>query len=140
MTENTISISKKQMWRYSTFLLAGVLLIGGFFVFAGKGELGITGNTIAGPIETVEIKTIIQDFQYQPDKITVKEGSKIRLTIQNKDNVLHGLHLPQFGLVDGVPGGLTKTFEFTAVETPTNGQAIPTCTQEHGEMLTINVI
>ena len=83
---------------------------------------------------------VIKGFQYSPDTITVKKGSQVRLTIQNKDNVLHGLHLPQFGLVDSTPPLTTKTFSFIAIETTTNGQAVPTCSQEHGETLTINVI
>lgn len=119
-----------------------LILVVGFFL-TNNGGGSVTGNAVAatgGPGEVVEINTVIQGFQYNPDTITVKEGSRVRLTIENKDNVLHGLHLPQFGLVDGTPGGTTKTVEFIAKETPTNGQALPTCTQEHGETLTINVV
>ena len=122
-------------------IFVAIVAVGLFFVLPGNSG-GITGNAIAvgGPGETVDVNTVIQGFQYRPDTITVKEGSKVRLTIENKDNVLHGLHLPQFGLNGGTPGGATKTFEFVARETPTNGQALPTCTQEHGEKLTIKVI
>ena len=72
--------------------------------------------------------------------ITVKEGSRVRLTIENKDNVVHGLHLPQFGIVDSQPALNTKTFEFVAIVTSTNNQAVPTCSLEHGETLTFNVV
>lgn len=139
--DNTIKISKKQIWKYSTFLLFTLVIVGGFFIFS-DGNSGITGNAIAtgGPGEIVEVKTVIQGFKYNPDTITIKEGSRVRLTIQNKDNVVHGLHLPQFGIVDIQPALNTKTFEFIATETPTNGQAVPTCSQEHGETLTFNVI
>ena len=140
---DTISINKKQIWKYSTFAL--VLIVIGFFMFGNNKQLTgdvITGNAIAagGPGVVVEIDTTIKGFQYNPDTITVKKGSTVRLTIQNKDNVLHGLHLPQFGLVDSTPPLTTKTFSFTAIETNTNGLAVPTCSQEHGETLTINVI
>jgi len=136
MTEentNTITISKKQIWKYSAFIF-GLLFIGTFF-FQG----GSTGNVI-GDGGIVEIKTTIQGFQYNPDVITVKEGSRVRLIIENKDNVVHGLHLPQFGIVDSQPALNTKTVEFVAVVTSTNGQAVPTCSLEHGETLTFNVI
>jgi len=138
MTEentNTITISKRQIWKYSAFVF-GLLFIGTFF-FQG----GSTGNVIGGGDGgIVEIKTTIQGFQYDPDVITVKEGSRVRLTIENKDNVVHGLHLPQFGIVDSQPALNTKTFEFIAKETSTNGQALPTCSLEHGETLTFNVV
>jgi len=143
MTEedtNTITINKKQIWKYSTFLLLGVFLVGGFFTLQGGGSP--TGDVVAagGSGEVVEVNTIIQGFQYDPDVITVKEGSRVRLTIENKDNVVHGLHLPQFGIVDSQPPLNTKTFEFIAVVTPTNNQAVPTCSQEHGETLTFNIV
>ena len=139
--EESITIKKDALWKYSTFLLFAVVFIGGFFMFTGGSSGGsVTGNVIGGPGELVEIKTTIQGFQYNPDVITVKKGSRVRLTIQNKDNVVHGLHLPQFGVVDSQPPLNTKTFEFIAVETSTNNQAVPTCSQEHGETLTFNII
>jgi len=122
------------------------ILVAGFMFTQQGSDGGITGNVVAGggvaggPGETVEVKTVIQGYQYNPDTVTVKKGSKVKLTIENKDNVLHGLHLPQFGLVGGTPGGATKTYEFTAIESQANGQALPTCTQEHGETLTFNVV
>jgi len=136
---DTISVSKGQIQKYSVFIFLGIVLIGGFMIFNGKPT---TGNVIAigGNGEVVEVSIAIQGFKYSPDTITVKKGSTVKLTIQNKDNVLHGLHLPQFGLVDSTPPLATKTFSFTAIETSTNGQAVPTCAQEHGETLTINVI
>ena len=85
-----------------------------------------------GPGQIVELKIQIQNFQYAPDTITVKRGSIVRLTIENKDNVVHGLHLPQFGIQESQAALGTKTVEFTAIETPSNGQAVATCTQEHG--------
>ena len=139
MTEentNTITISKKKLWKYSAFLF-GILFIGTFFFQGGSS----TGNVVeGGDGKVVEVRTTIQGFQYDPDVITVKKGSIVRLTIENKDNVVHGLHLPQFGIVDSQPALNTKTFEFVAIETSTNGQAVPTCSQEHGETLTFNVV
>jgi len=126
----------------STYIGLGIFVViiaAGFLFFISSNSQSITGNVIAavgGPGETVEIKTVIHGFKYNPDTITIKEGSKVRLTIENKDNVVHGLHLPQFGIVDSQPPLNTKTVEFIAVDNPTNGQAVPTCTQEHRETLT----
>jgi plastocyanin domain-containing protein len=133
---NVLTIRKKDLWRYSTFILGAIIFLG-FLFFMSKGT---TGEVIGGPGEIVEVKTVLQGFKYSPDSITVKEGSKVRLTIENRDNVNHGLHLPQFGIVEGQPPLGVKTVEFVAREIPNNGQAVPTCSQEHGETLTFNVI
>ena len=134
--EQDISIKKSTIWKVVT--IVAILLVA-FFIFNGFRE-SPTGNVVKSVDGLTEVKTTLQGFQYNPDTITVKKGTTVRLTIENKDNVNHGLHLPQFGIIDSVAALSTKTVEFTAIETPTNGQAMPTCAQEHGETLTINVI
>ena len=120
-------------------LIVGVLgLVLAISIFTGGFDF--TGAATSSGSGTTTVKTTIQNFEYSPDTFTVKEGEKITLTITNKDTVSHGLHLMQFGLMGSTPAGSTKTFEFVAKETSANGQAIPTCSQEHGETLTINVI
>ena len=121
-------------------LLIGFVLIILFFIFKPSSGDGITGNIVLQDSGVVEFKTSLQEFKYVPDTIEVKEGSIVRLIIDNKDNVNHGLHLPQFGIVEGIPPMNIKTVEFKAIETATNGQAVPTCSQEHGETLTIKVV
>jgi len=136
---NTISISKKQIWKYSSIVL--LVIVVGFFMFRGGQSGLVTGNVVgSGGDDSFDVKTTLQGFKYNPDTIIVKEGSQVRLTIDNKDNVNHGLHLPQFGIVEGIPPKSVKTVSFVAVKTSTNGLAVPTCSQEHGETLTINVI
>jgi len=130
-----VSIKKSTMWKGVT--VVAILLVA-FFIF--KGGESPAGNVVKSVDGITEVKTTLQGFQYNPDTITVKKGTTVRLTIENKDNVNHGLHLPQFGIMDSIPALSTKTVEFTAVETPTNGQAMPTCAQEHGETLTIKVV
>ena len=134
--EQDISIKKSTIWKGVTVV---TILLVTFFIFNGFRE-SPTGSVVKSVDGLTEVKTILQGFQYNPDTITVKKGTTVRLTIENKDNVNHGLHLPQFGIIDSVAALSTKTVEFTAIETPTNGQAMPTCAQEHGETLTINVI
>jgi protein-disulfide isomerase len=44
--EKTITIRKDDLWKYSTFALVAVVVIGGLFLFTGNG--GVTGGTITG--------------------------------------------------------------------------------------------
>ena len=57
--EKTITIKKSDLWRYSTFLLVAVVVIGGFFMFTGGGEGTITGN--AANNEPSIVKASIDD-------------------------------------------------------------------------------
>ena len=43
--ENTITIKKDALWKYSTLLLLAVVIIGGVFVFTGKSGTGSAVNT-----------------------------------------------------------------------------------------------
>jgi len=122
-------------------LLYGLLIFVLVVVGCARGGAGSTGNTVAVPDNgIVEVRTVLQNYQYNPDTITVKKGARVRLTIENRDNVVHGLHLPQFGIVDSQRPNGVKTVEFTAIETPSNGQALGTCSEAHGETLTFNVV
>jgi len=122
-------------------LLVGLLISVLVVVGCTRGSADFTGNGVAAPdTGIVEVRTVLQNFQYNPDTITVSKGSKVRLTIENRDNVVHGLNLHQFGIVGSQPPNGVKTVVFTAIETPTNGQAVPTCSEAHGETLTFNVV
>ena len=122
---------------FLTVFLVLVLIVAG----CARGGADSTGNVVAAPDNgIVEVRTILQNYQYNPDTITVSKGSKVRLTIENRDNVVHGLNLHQFGIVGSQPPNAVKTVVFTAIETPTNGRPIATCSEAHGETLTINVV
>jgi len=134
MENSTVTLKKSTVIGMALF----IVILGGYFLFFNAGGVP-TGNVVGADSDGVyRIKTTIQNFKYNPETITVKEGSLVELTIENKDSVVHGLHLPQFNLIGSTPPGI-KTFTFTALVTPTNGQAVPTCSQEHGEILIINV-
>jgi len=46
--EKTITLKKSDLWKYSTFLLIAVLVVGGIFMFTGKGNSTAgTGNAVA---------------------------------------------------------------------------------------------
>ncbi|MEK6760392.1 MAG: DsbA family protein [Nanoarchaeota archaeon] len=47
--EKSITIKKSDLWKYSTFLLVAVVLIGGFFMFSGNSTT--TGNTVQQPTD-----------------------------------------------------------------------------------------
>ncbi|MBI2042822.1 DsbA family protein [Candidatus Pacearchaeota archaeon] len=44
--ERTITIKKQDLWKYSTFLLIAIVVIGGFFVFTGNNFPANTGNNV----------------------------------------------------------------------------------------------
>jgi len=125
----------KKIWLVSLLLL--VLVVVG----CTRGGADSAGNVVAAPDNgIVEVRTVLQNYQYNPDTITISKGSKVRLTIENRDNVVHGLNLHQFGIGGSQPPNSVKTVVFTAIETPTNSQAVPTCSEAHGETLTFNVV
>ena len=110
-----------------------VVILAGFIFFGGD-KAQTTGSTVLADDGFVEVTTTLKGFQYNPDTIKLEEGSRVRLTVNNKDNVLHAFNLKQFGIVGSIQPRSTKTVEFTA--TKTNGQAVYTFSQEHGETIT----
>jgi len=108
-----------------------VVIIGGFMFFGGN-KVQTTGNVVGDGF--VEVTTTIKGLQYNPDTITLNEGDNVRLTVINKDNFGHAFNLKQFGITGSLQPNSQKTVEFVA--TKTNGQAVYTCSQEHGETLT----
>lgn len=66
MSEGEITIKKKDLWRYSTFVLIGVVVVIGFFSLTGNGSGGSagTGGTIAPTVQpgtTGSVKVQIED-------------------------------------------------------------------------------
>jgi protein-disulfide isomerase len=59
----TITIKKTDLWKYSTFILIVILVIGGFFVLKGKGGTGNTVNIGTNPENkpSVNVKALIED-------------------------------------------------------------------------------
>jgi len=51
--EKTITIKKDDLWKYSTFVLVAIVLIGGFFLFAGNDNAGSGngGNVVNEPTQ-----------------------------------------------------------------------------------------
>ncbi len=64
--EGAITIKKKDLWKYSTFVLIAVVVIGGFFIFTrnDSDRLAGTGGTVAPtpqPSATGSVKVQIED-------------------------------------------------------------------------------
>jgi len=121
----------------STYIGLGIfvaIVMGGFIFISGGNEPSITGNVVNVPGGIIEVTTTIQGLQYNPDTINLNEGDIVRLTVINKDNFGHAFNLKQFGITGSLQPNSQKTVEFVA--TKTNGQAVYTCSQEHGETLT----
>jgi len=141
--EMEFKVTKDTLWKVATVILLILLISFGLkwgFPITSNAVKSADGNSVKSVDGIVEVTTTLKGFKYNPDVITVKEGETVKLTIVNKDDVSHGLHLMQFGVMESIPAGSTKKVEFVAKETPTNNEATPTCSEEHGETLTINVV
>ena len=74
----TVTIKKSDLWKYSTFLLAVVVIIGAFVMFTGKDTTTITGNVPAGTEEPTTAKATVDDDAMIGDKdapVTIIEFS-----------------------------------------------------------------
>lgn len=71
MSEATLTIRKDALWKYSTFLLLAILVIGGFFVFTGN-NAGTTGNNVVAPTQQPtqpsQVKASADDDAFLGDK------------------------------------------------------------------------
>ena len=111
-------------------VVIGVLLLGGYALFANRGaDLStqvvptqtpqVTQKTVAStptssPIsgDVKEFTMTAKKFEFSPASISVKEGDKVKLTINNLD-VPHGFAIDELAIKKDLPVG-TSTVEFTA--------------------------
>jgi len=76
-----------------------VVIIGGMFITNSESST-ITGNTVNNDDNNKKVRHIVIDakwFEFNPDKITIKQGENVMLMINNID-VLHGINIPELGL------------------------------------------
>jgi len=86
--------------KYVVIGLIIVLVLAGFFIKS------FTGNSIKE--ESVKEFTVKAfRFGYSPDTITVNQGDKVKINIDNTDT-LHGIRIPDLGIRGD------ETLEFTA--------------------------
>ena len=110
----------------------------GFFIISLVFVVGCsnTGKSVSGDA-VKEFDTVISNFKYSPESITVNEGDIVRINIKNNDRIRHGIFIDSFGINDFVNPGSVKTIQFTAVRKINTNTF---CSTDHGEKLYINVV
>lgn len=74
---------------------------------------------IEGPL-TVDRFVEGEDYEFEPDSITVPRGTRVRLTFKNEGNLIHTYTIDELGLDTGsVSPGSSKTVEFDSPESAT---------------------
>jgi cytochrome c oxidase subunit 2 len=67
--------------------------------------------TVSAP-RTIEV--VARKYAFEPDRIEVTEGDRVRLVVRSADSV-HGIQIKRFGVSKLVPrGGEPVTIDFTA--------------------------
>jgi len=121
-------------------LLIGVvvvlLLVGGYFVFAGKMNKPSTAVTEQQEVftptqeassmeeegEVAEITVEGDEYSFSPSELTVNAGQKVRLTFKNVGSQPHNFVVDGVGVASKtITGGGSDTIEFTASESGTFG-------------------
>ncbi len=74
-------------------------------------DKGLTGTVDASEVAEINMKA--KKWEFIPDTITVKEGTKVVLSIESID-VSHGILLPEFGINESLKPGKLTTVEFIA--------------------------
>ena len=114
-------------------IVIGILLLGGYALFANK---GVSSPTQATPTQVPQVtqknavptptnSPVSEDvkkftmtakkFEFSPASITVKEGDKVKLTINSLD-VPHGFAIDELGIKQDVAVGKPTIIEFTATK------------------------
>ncbi|MDP2659445.1 MAG: cupredoxin domain-containing protein [Dehalococcoidia bacterium] len=75
------------------------------------GWSGVAGASVEA--DTAEIVIEARQFSYSPGVIRVKDGQRVKITLQSMD-VTHGLYLDAYGLEVKATPGFPKTLEFVA--------------------------
>lgn len=122
---------KTKNFLLSGLLIGAIVLITSVFfkVIAPSGQVMAKSKTF---------NLVLQNEQYIPNKIQVNLNDNVTLKIDNKDNILHGLHITQFNISEDIPPLSQKTVQFVAT---TNGPMTAGCANDqHKEKLDIEVI
>jgi cytochrome c oxidase subunit II len=90
-------------------LSSSILLLFFLFSFAGFSFASTEGNAPA----VVEIKITAKKFKFEPGKISVRKGDRVRLVVTSVD-VDHGIGIREFGVDKNVKKGATEVVEFVA--------------------------
>src|SRR3989344_2425587 len=75
--EKTITIKKNDLWKYSTFLLIAIVVIGGFFVFTGNNFPTATGNSNGNVVQQPDTQPSIVRASIDDDPVLGNENAPI---------------------------------------------------------------
>jgi plastocyanin len=90
-------------------IFSAVLSIFFLLACANFGYANTEGNEPA----VIEIKVIAKKFKFEPGRITVHKGDRVRLVVTSVD-VDHGIGIREFGINQSVKKGATEVIEFVA--------------------------
>jgi cytochrome c oxidase subunit II len=130
ITRGTLHMKIKNLLVVSSLFAA----LAGFAV----ARTNFASNTAHDP-QTITIRA--SRFAFEPNEITVKKGSPVKVIIQSED-VSHGLVIDDLGIRAEVKKGQSATIGFTPEATGTfDGKCAHFCGSGHGTMtLTIHVV
>jgi cytochrome c oxidase subunit II len=94
-------------------VLVAVAVAGTALLSEGTGVSSIRQDpaTVSAP---KAIEVVARKYAFEPDRIEVTEGDRVRLIVRSADSV-HGIQIKRFGVNKMVPrGGETVSIDFTA--------------------------
>ncbi|TVR31096.1 MAG: hypothetical protein EA404_10745 [Spirochaetaceae bacterium] len=96
--------------------LFGLYVVAGFaFVLTGTVQVVSAALPQSADQELeLDVDIIKNRWQWDPDHITVGEGTLVRLNITNDDDYDHGFAVSEFGVDQRLPANSTTTVEFVA--------------------------
>ncbi len=125
----------KQNYLLPGLIVSLVVAIGliGYYSIQIKQLSSVQGDTNQG---VRSFNFTLQNKAYIPDTVKLKLGETVVFNIDNRDNESHGLHLPQFGVVQGVPPLQETSVQFVANQA---GSVATSCAQGHPEKINVMV-
>ncbi len=122
--------------KINNILLPGILL--GTIVVMAVLFFKVIAPSKQVSAQTKAFNLTLSKEQYQPAKIQVNLNDTVTLNVENKDNILHGLHLVQFNIAESIPPLSRKTIQFVATK---NGSITAGCANDqHKEKLDVEVL
>lgn len=78
--EKTITLKKQDLWKYSTFVLGAILIVGIFFFFAGNNDNSQTGNALVNnPAGNVPSPTARAEVSEDDDPVLGDENAPVTI-------------------------------------------------------------
>ncbi|TVQ36341.1 MAG: hypothetical protein EA384_14605 [Spirochaetaceae bacterium] len=96
--------------------LFGLYVVAGF-AFVLFGTVQVVGAALPQSADReleLDVSIVKNRWQWEPDHITVEEGTLVRLHITNDDEYDHGFAISEFALDQRLPANSTTTVEFVA--------------------------